>query len=116
MKIVDTVADVLKNVTSITLIEVQGHGDIRGHAGNLALTTARAKSVLDALVQKGIAANRLRSMGFGDYCPVDPAKNDAAYEKNRRVEFKIVRKDGQPTGVTLGCDAATAKGIVSPPP
>ena len=59
---------------------------------------------------------RLRSMGFGDYCPVDPAKNEAAYEKNRRVEFKIVRKDGQPTGVTLGCEAATAKGIVSPPP
>lgn len=116
MKIVDTVADVLKKVTSITLIEVQGHADIRGHAGNLTLTTARAKSVMDALVQKGIAANRLRSMGFGDYCPVDAAKNDAAYEKNRRVEFKIVRKDGQPTGVTLGCDAATAKGIVSPPP
>lgn len=116
MKIVDTVADVLKKVPSATLIEVQGHADVRGHAGNLTLTTARAKSVREALVQKGIDAGRLRSMGFGDYCPVDPAKNEAAYEKNRRVEFKIVRKDGQPTGVTLGCDAATAKGIVSPPP
>ena len=45
-----------------------------------------------------------------------PAKNEAAYEKNRRVEFKIVRKDGAPTGVKLGCDAAAAQGIVSPPP
>ena len=115
-KIVDTVADVLKKVTSATLIEVQGHADVRGHAGNLALTTSRAKAVRDALVAKGIDGARLRSMGYGDFCPLDPAKNEAAYEKNRRVEFKIVRKDGQPTGVTLGCDAATAQGIVSPPP
>ena len=116
MKIVDTVADVLKKVPGATLVEVQGHADIRGHAGNLKLTTARAKSVMDALIKKGIAATRLRSMGFGDYCPVDPARNDAAYEKNRRVEFKIVRKDDQPTGVKLGCDAASAQGITSPPP
>lgn len=116
IKIVDTVADVLKKLPNINLIEIQGHADVRAHAGNLALTTSRAKAVLDALVQKGIASSRLRSIGFGDYCPLDPEKNEKAYEKNRRVEFKIVRKDGQPTGVTLGCPAATNQGIVSPPP
>jgi outer membrane protein OmpA-like peptidoglycan-associated protein len=116
MKIVDTVADVLKKVTSITLVEIQGHADVRAHAGNLKLTTARAKAVLDALVKKGIASSRLRSMGYGDYCPIDSNKNEAAYEKNRRVEFKIVRKDGEPTGVVLGCQAATDQGITSPPP
>ncbi|MEZ4307471.1 MAG: OmpA family protein [Polyangiaceae bacterium] len=116
MKVVDTVADVLKKVSNIDLIEIQGHADIRAHAGNLVLTTARAKAVLSALLQKGIPQSRLRSIGYGDYCPLDPAKNNEAYEKNRRVEFKIVRKDGQPTGVKLGCDAAAAQGIVSPPP
>ena len=79
-------------------------------------TTARAKAVREAVAKKGIEESRLRSMGYGDYCPLDPAKNEAAYEKNRRVEFKIVRKDGQPTGVVLGCDAATAKGVVPLPP
>jgi OOP family OmpA-OmpF porin len=116
MKIVDTVADVLKKVTGITLIEIQGHADVRAHAGNLVLTTARAKAVMTAVAARGIDAGRLRSMGYGDYCPLDPSKNEAAYEKNRRVEFKIVRKDGNPTGVTLGCEAATAKGIIPLPP
>ena len=53
--------------------------------------------------------------GYGDYCPLDPAKNEAAYEKNRRVEFKIVKTNTGPTGVELGCDAASKKGVKPDP-
>lgn len=117
MKVVDLVAETLKRSPQFTLVEVQGHADVRApDALNLKLTQDRSKAVLDALVKKGVAANRLRSMGYGEYCPLDPAENDAAYEKNRRVEFKIVRKDGQPTGVSLGCDAAVKKGVVPAAP
>jgi hypothetical protein len=55
-------------------------------------------------------------MGFGEYCPQDPEENEKAWETNRRVEFKIVRTKDGPTDVVLGCDAAAAKGVKSPPP
>ncbi len=55
-------------------------------------------------------------MGYGEYCPLDPAHNAAAWEKNRRVEFKVVRTDKGPTNVELGCARARSKGVNPPPP
>jgi outer membrane protein OmpA-like peptidoglycan-associated protein len=115
--ILDAVANVLKEHPEFTLVEIQGHADERADDNyNLRLTKDRAKSVMTALTKRGIAANRLRSQGFGEYCPLDPASNAEAWEKNRRVEFKIVRKDGQPTDIELGCAKATEKGVKSAPP
>ena len=68
------------------------------------------------LAKQGVSKSRLRAMGYGMYCPVDPAHNEKAWEKNRRVEFKVVASTEGPTGVELGCDVARAKGVVSPPP
>jgi OOP family OmpA-OmpF porin len=96
---------------------VQGHADERApDAYNLKLTKDRAKSVVDALINRKVDKGRLRAMGFGEYCPLDSSSNDAAWEKNRRVEFKIVRTKEGPTGVELGCEAAKSKGVQSPPP
>ncbi len=114
--IIDAVVATLKHNPGLKLIEVQGHADERGiPLQNLKLTEARAASVVEALVKRGVEKGRVRSMGFGIYCPLDPAHNAKAWEKNRRVEFKVVISDKGPTGVELGCDAAKAKGIVSPP-
>ena len=41
--------------------------------------------------------------------------NEAAWEKNRRVEFKIVKTKDGPTGVELGCKNASSKGVKSDP-
>lgn len=115
--LLDAVAAVLKHSPHFVLVEVQGHADVRGApAMNVKLTQDRADSVVKALVERGIDRQRLRAMGFGPYCPIDPANNATAWEKNRRVEFKIVRTKDGPTTVELGCDKARAKGIVSPPP
>jgi hypothetical protein len=46
---------------------------------------------------------------------VDPAHNGVAWEKNRRVEFKVVMQNGEPTGVELGCEKARQKGVVPAP-
>ncbi len=46
------------------------------------------------LVKKGIAAERLEAVGYGEEKPVDPANNAAAWDKNRRVEFMILERDG----------------------
>jgi OmpA-OmpF porin, OOP family len=115
--ILDAVAAVLKQSPQFTLLEVQGHADARGAPQmNLKLTQDRADAVMKGLTDRGIDRQRLRAMGFGPYCPIEPGNSAAAYEKNRRVEFKIVRTSNGPTGITLGCDKAREKGINSPPP
>ncbi|MBC7174058.1 MAG: OmpA family protein, partial [Polyangiaceae bacterium] len=87
-------------------IEVQGHADERGaDEHNLRLTRDRATSVLEALVQRGVARNRIRSAGYGELCPVDAAHTRAAWERNRRVEFKIISTVDGPTGVEVACEA-----------
>jgi outer membrane protein OmpA-like peptidoglycan-associated protein len=104
--IVDAVAATLVGNPQMTKIEVQGHADERGADDyNIRLTSDRAASVVQALIQRGVDAGRLRSAGYGERCPVDPAHGDTAWEKNRRVEFKIIRTDAGPTGVEVACPA-----------
>ncbi len=113
--IVDAVAATLKGHPEFLKVEVAGHADERASdAYNLNLTKGRARSVVQALVQRGIAANRLVSQGYGEYCPIDKASNPAAWEKNRRVEFKVVKTDEGLTGVERGCEAARAAGVTPP--
>jgi hypothetical protein len=57
----------------------------------------------------------MRPVGYGRYCPVDEGDSEEAREKNRRVEFKILKMDGKETGVATGCEAAAAKGIKPQP-
>lgn len=105
--IVDAVAATLIGNPQITMVEIQGHADERGADDyNLRLTADRAASVVQALGARGVDLSRLRSAGYGERCPVDPAHNAAAWEKNRRVEFKIIRTDTGPTGVEVACPAA----------
>jgi outer membrane protein OmpA-like peptidoglycan-associated protein len=114
--ILDAVHATLSHHPELTLIEVQGHADERGApARSVKLTHERAGSVVDALVKRGLDRSRLRGMGYGPHCPVDPGHGAAAWEKNQRIELKVVIRGGQPTGVTLGCEAAQKKGIEPPP-
>ena len=57
----------------------------------------------------------MRSQGFGEYCPIDEGHNPAAWDKNRRVEFKVVKTQDGSTGVELGCKRAASKGVVPAP-
>jgi outer membrane protein OmpA-like peptidoglycan-associated protein len=114
--ILDAVAATVNGNPQITLIEVSGHADERGDDDyNKRLTADRAASVVSYLVKKEVKPHKLLSVGFGEYCPVDKGHNEAAWEKNRRVEFKILTVDDNPTNVERGCDTAKAKGV-SPPP
>jgi OmpA-OmpF porin, OOP family len=102
--LLDAVAATLNASPHITLVEIQGHADERGSDEyNINLTRARAASVMNALIERGVVKNRLRSAGYGERCPVDPKNNANAWEKNRRVEFKIVETDAGPTGVEVTC-------------
>ncbi len=110
--LLNDVASVLKEHPEFSLVEVQGHADERGSSPlNLRLTRDRSRSVLDALVTRGVERPRLRGVGYGKFCPLDPAHNADAWEKNRRVEFKVVTKDGKRTDVELGCAESKKQGI-----
>jgi OOP family OmpA-OmpF porin len=104
--IIDAVAATLIGNPHISLLEIQGHADERAtDEYNVRLTRDRAAAVLEALVQRGVDRRRMRSAGYGERCPIDPAHNEPAWEKNRRVEFKILETEEGPTGVEVVCPA-----------
>jgi outer membrane protein OmpA-like peptidoglycan-associated protein len=111
-KLLDEIAQFLKDQPDIGLIEVGGHADKQGDAKkNVELTQARATAVVDALVKRGVDPKKLRSKGYGAYCPEDPGTTPEAYEKNRRVQFAILKMGGKKTGFKLGCDEAVKAGV-----
>ena len=91
--ILDAVAATLNGNPSIQLIEVQGHTDERGNdAYNLDLSDKRAAAVKKYLVDKGVEEKRLESQGYGETQPIDRRSNEAAWAKNRRVAFLILKR------------------------
>jgi outer membrane protein OmpA-like peptidoglycan-associated protein len=105
--LLDQVAAALVAHHDIDLVEVAGHADATGAASaNVKLTRDRAGAVVEALVDRGVDPARLRPMGYGAYCPIAEGEDRSARDRNRRVDFKIVRRDGAPTGTMTGCSAA----------
>ncbi|WP_455383642.1 OmpA family protein, partial [Salinispira pacifica] len=76
---------------------------IEGHAVNISgtereqqqelipLSRARAQAVKDALVARGISADRITVAGLGDENPVVPDSDIQNRWKNRRVEFILIK-------------------------
>jgi large repetitive protein len=98
--VLDNVAQVISAHPEVKLVQIEGHTDDRGDdTYNMNLSQRRAEAVKKYLVKKGVAAERLTPMGFGETVPIDDNKTDAGRAKNRRVEFKIgdvKGKQGQP--------------------
>ena len=87
---VAAVADALKG-NGRTVI-VAGFTDERGtEEYNRSLGDKRALAVREALIAKGMQANNVQTVSFGKEMPVDSASNDAAWAKNRRAEFGVVK-------------------------
>jgi outer membrane protein OmpA-like peptidoglycan-associated protein len=92
--ILDAVVATMNGYPDLTQIEVQGHTDERGDdAYNLELSERRAAAVVTYLVEHGVAAVRLRSHGYGETAPLDRRHTEAAWKKNRRVDFVLQGKD-----------------------
>ena len=83
----DDIIALLEKIPEVKL-EVQGHTDIVGTEDyNQKLSEDRAHSVTDYMESKGIAADRLRAIGFGTRMPLADNVTDAGRAKNRRVEL-----------------------------
>jgi peptidoglycan-associated lipoprotein len=71
---------------------IGGYCDERGsNEYNLTLGQSRANSVKEALVQAGIAANRLRVVSYGKEKPFCTESTEECWQQNRRAGFSIDR-------------------------
>jgi outer membrane protein OmpA-like peptidoglycan-associated protein len=90
MPIIDQIAALMKAHADLK-ISIEGHTDNVGTpASNKTLSEQRAKSVMNAVVQKGIAAGQLSAVGWGQDKPIADNRGEDGRAKNRRVE--IVKK------------------------
>lgn len=84
---IDEMARLLRDDPGLR-VAVNGHTDNTGTAAhNQTLSEARARSVVAALVAKGITAARLTPKGFGNTQPVTDNSTEEGKAKNRRVEL-----------------------------
>ena len=79
------------------VLRVDGHTDIRPISGaqfrsNWDLSAARAISVVQYLIGKGVPPQRLVAAGFGEFQPIDPGTTDEAFSRNRRIELKLTER------------------------
>jgi outer membrane protein OmpA-like peptidoglycan-associated protein len=86
--VLDRVALQLVNAPNVN-VEVQGHTDNTGSpATNTRLSGLRAEAVRAYLIEKGVAAARLTSRGYGPEQPIAPNTTPSGRAQNRRVELK----------------------------
>lgn len=74
-------------------ITIEGHTDSQGNdATNLRLSQERADSVRAYLIQQGVSADRIKSVGKGEADPVAPNDTAEGRANNRRVEIVLEKK------------------------
>jgi outer membrane protein OmpA-like peptidoglycan-associated protein len=94
-ELLDQVANTLKANPDILLVEVAGHTDSDGNDNfNLELSQRRVEAVLQYLVARGVAPERLVAKGYGESKPVANNRSPDGKAKNRRVEFQILKREG----------------------
>jgi len=73
-------------------VQITGHTDAIGSdESNMALSMRRAEAVKTYLVNRGIAADRLITVGKGEAQPIDTNDTDIGRARNRRIEFTILQ-------------------------
>ncbi len=120
MVTLDGLVETLIDNPNVT-IELMSHTDSRGTAeDNIVLSQKRAQSVVDYLITKGIADDRLEAKGYGESEPKEVVSSiaeensylnigdilleefinnlseenqESAHQVNRRTEFKVLRTD-----------------------
>lgn len=85
-------AAAIKAAPAGTRILISGHTDNTGDpAANLQLSKDRANAVMQRLVEQGVDAASMSSVGHGQDRPVADNSTDEGRAKNRRIEFSVVK-------------------------
>ena len=86
----------LDNNPRVTKLRIEGHTDNVGEdAANMTLSAARALTIKKWLMDKGIPAERLLAVGFGESRPIADNSTDEGKAQNRRTEFHIAEQSGK---------------------
>ncbi len=73
------------------IVRIDGHTDPVGRgAFNRTLSEARAAAVRDALIARGVPAEKLRTRGFAARRPIADNHTESGRARNRRIEFHVV--------------------------
>lgn len=81
--------DILKANPEVR-VRLEGNTDERGSTQyNVALGQRRAESVKNFLVSLGIPEASLETVSYGEEKPADAGHDEAAWEKNRRVDLTV---------------------------
>ena len=99
-QLADALLDLEKQIPSEInwVLRVDGHTDTRQLSAtspfksNWDLSAARAISVVQYLISKGVSPQRLVAAGFGEFQPIDPGTTDEAFSHNRRIELKLTER------------------------
>ena len=103
MSELDTVANALLDLERqipsdiAWVMRVDGHTDARPiftaqFRSNWELSAARAISVVQYLISRGVSPQHLVAAGFGEFQPLDSAPTEAAFSRNRRIELKLTER------------------------
>ena len=80
----------------MALVAVDGGADQRGSVVyNQRLSERRAKAVKDYLVARGVAADRITTLGYGEGLLACRTTGEACWQKNRRADFLVKVLDKQ---------------------
>jgi len=79
------------------ILRVDGHTDkdpikTARFPSNWELSSARAISVVQFLINQGLPPNRLAATGFGEFQPLDNRNDEIAKRRNRRIELKLTQR------------------------
>jgi chemotaxis protein MotB len=79
------------------VLRVDGHTDIdpittAAFRSNWDLSSARAISVVNFLIENGVQPQHLVAAGFGEFQPIDAATTEDAKGRNRRIELKLTER------------------------
>ena len=94
------------------VLRVDGHTDVRPIASrgmfqsNWDLSAARAISVVQYLISKGVSPQRLVAAGFGEFQPIDTGKTEDAYRAQPPHRVQADRAVSAERRCTLRPDAA----------
>ncbi len=98
-KFAETLVDISREIPTELkwILRVDGHTDKRPIStakfrSNWELSSARAISVVQFLIEAGVPADRLAAAGFGEHQPIDSADNVFAYSRNRRIEMRLTQR------------------------
>ena len=88
----DNLKELMEQYPDVT-VTISGHTDNTGTpTRNQDISERRAENIKAMLVEKGIPANRIKTVGKGQYKPIADNKTAEGRAKNRRVEIDIYRQ------------------------